>query len=126
MVWSIGTVTLPFAPKEISDDSDCKTDTLDLDGDESIVFATAPGVRIVILSGSLFNPDYPTKAQLESAYCSTLRSYQDTVQEVVSPSGAYTESWYIKKVAFTEEAEGALARIRYNIVMWLGSATEVI
>jgi hypothetical protein len=126
MVWSIGAVTLPFGPKDIADDSDCVTENLPLDGAESIIFATAPGIRVVTLTGSIFDRNNPTKADLETAYCSTLRGYQGTVQAVVSSSGAYTASWYIKKVAFTEQAEGQLARIGYTIIMWLGSSTEVL
>ena len=125
MVWSIGSVTLPFAPTDIADDSDCETDNLPLDGDESIVFADASTIRVVTLSGSIADSNYPTKADLESAYCSTLRGYQNTIQAVVSSSGAYTASWYIKKVSFSEVAEGAFARVGYTIIMWLGSA-EVI
>jgi hypothetical protein len=44
----------------------------------------------------------------------------------VCPSGAYTGTWYIKKVAITEQAEGTLAKVGYTITMWLGSGLEVI
>ena len=77
-------------------------------------------------SGSIFDVNSPTKADLEANYCSILRGYQGTVQAVVSPSGAYTASWYIKKVVFIEQSEGTLARVFYTIIMWLGSAVEVI
>jgi hypothetical protein len=126
MPWSIGDVTLPFGPTDVSDDSDCQTESLPLDGDEAVVFATAPGIRVVTLTGYVCAVACPTKADLEADYCSVLRGYQGTVQVVVSPYGAYTGSWYIKKVAFTEQAEGLLARVGYTIVLWLGSSTEVI
>jgi hypothetical protein len=126
MAWSIGSITLPSGPKDIADDSDCETDSLPLDGAESIVFATAPGMRIVSWSGSLFDSSSPTKADLESDYCAALRGFQGTSQSVVSPSGAYTGTWFIKKVTLSEQAEGTLARISYTIIMWQGSFTEVL
>jgi len=126
MSWVIGDVTLPYAPTEISDDSDCDTDSLALDSEESVVFSKAPGIRIVIWSGSIYDPASPTKQDLESDYLSALRGYQGTVQGVSNPSGAYTADWYIKKVSFSEQAEGELARISYSIVMWLGSDVEII
>ena len=126
MSWVIGDVTLPYAPTEISDDSDCDTDSLALDSEESVVFSKAPGIRIVIWSGSISDLACPTKADLESAYLSDLRGYQGSVQSVSNPSGAYTADWYIKKVSFNEAAEGSLARVTYSIVMWLGSDVEII
>lgn len=127
MVWSIGDVTLPYGPSDISDDVECDTDELQLDGDEAIVFATAPGIRIVTFSGSICDPvGSPAKRDIEEDYCSILRSYQGTTQDVVNPSGTYTATWYVKKVAFSEVAEGEMAKVSYVITLWLASSVEVM
>jgi len=126
MPWSIGAVTFPYGPADISDDCDCQTDSLQLDGDEAVIFATAPGVRVVVWSGTICDPSYPTKRALEGQYCSILRGYQGSSRAVVNPSGTYTGSWYIKKVSIAEQAEGELAKVSYTIIMWLGSDLEVL
>jgi len=126
MVWSIGSVTLPYGPSEISDDGDCETENMPLDGGQPIIFSKSPGMRVVVWSGTIRDSSYSTKRALESHYCSVLRGFQGAAQAVVCPSGAYTGTWYIKKVAITEQAEGTLAKVGYTITMWLGSGLAVI
>jgi len=126
MSWVIGSVTLPYGPNQITDDVDCETDTLDLDGLAAILFATAPGIRIVTWSGSISEASH-NKADLETDYGSPLRAMQGTEQTVASPSGAYDGDWLVKKVSFREQAEGSIvARILYTIVLWQGSDLVVL
>jgi hypothetical protein len=124
--WTIGGVTLPYGPTEISDDVECETDSLQLDADEAVVFATAPGLRVVIWSGSVCDVNYPTKRDLDGMYGAALRSMQGLEVAVSNPSGAYTGNWYIKKVSLNEQAEGSLAKVGYSIVMWQGSGVELL
>jgi hypothetical protein len=124
--WTIGSVELPYSPNQISEEVDCQTDSLELDGVAAILFATAPGIRVLTISGSIAE-NGSDKADLETDYIADLRAMQGTEQTVASPSGAYDGDWLVKKVSFREQAEGSIvARILYTIVLWQGSDLVVL
>jgi hypothetical protein len=125
-VWVIGSVTLPYGPSQISDEVDCQTDSLDLDGVAPILFATAPGIRVVSWSGSISAASH-SKANLETDYGGPLRGMQGTSQSVTSGSGAYDGTWLVKKVSLREVAEGdKVVRLMYTVVLHMGSALVVL
>jgi hypothetical protein len=126
LTWTIGDVEFPFSPSQINDENESVTESFDLDGVAAGIFATAQGVRVVQISGSIALEGLD-KAAIEAAYSAPLRAYQGTSQTVESPSGAYDGDWLVKKVSFKEQAEGAsLSRIIYSITLWKPSVLVVL
>ena len=126
MAWVIGLVTLPFGPTQISDEVECRSETMPFDGAEDLLFSTGKGVRVVTWSGSISEAAH-TKANLETDYASTLRGYQGTTQTIDSPSSAYDGTALVKKVVFREQAEGSsVVRILYTIVLHYATTITVL
>ena len=126
MTWSIGSVTLPFGPNQISDENDCTEDSMQADGAAPILFAVGPGIRVVTWSGSIAEAAH-TKANLNTDYGVPLRAMQGTSQTVVSGSGAYDGTWLVKKVTLREVAEGTkVVRLLYIVVLHAGSTLVVL
>jgi len=126
MAWSIGTVTLPYGPTQISDEVDCHTETFDVDGAEDILFATGKGVRTVTWTGFIHEAAH-TKSNLSTDYAAPLRAYQGTTQSIVGGNTGYSGTALVKKVAIREQAEGdKVIRIFYTIVLQYATTIVVL
>lgn len=116
--WVIGGITFPFGPSQISDEVDSISEEFELDGIASILFGKGKGVRMVMISGTIYLAGLD-KIGIEANYASPLRDFQGTQQTISSPSGTYDGDWLVKKVSFKEQAEGSIIlRIKYTITLW--------
>ena len=126
MTWQIGSVTLPYGPSQITDEVECHTETMPIDGAQDILFSTGKGVRVVTWSGFISEAGH-TKTNLSTDYGAPLQAYQGTSQSITGGNTGYSGTALVKKVTLREQAEGdKVVRIFYTIVLHYATTLVVL
>jgi len=96
--YTIGSVTLPTAPKQVSKRNPAKVEEFELDDDLPILIV--PGMRAIELNveGVLVGD----KAAIESAVLLPLEALKGTVVTVAFPDTRYDGDWILADFSYTE------------------------
>ena len=122
--WTIGGVTLPYAPNKLSKKKPPVTNIFDTDGADSDVIVSGKGVKTVMLGGIIATPG-ASNATLISTYLDPLDAMIGTEVAVTSPDGQFDGDWMFDWV-WARGADGPFIRYEYTITLTQGGHHYVL
>lgn len=124
MSWVIGTVTLPFPPKKVTDKSPADVKSYTYPGELPLLISMGNKARILSLEGYI-SAIGKTATQLEEDYLVPLRNMVHTQVTVAAPDSRYDGDYIMVAFSFWEEG-GTIRVFRYKIDLWKGHIHVVL
>ena len=125
MPWSIGSVTLPYAPSRVEIGKAPKVEDFDLDGDEPIVSVVAPATKDLTLRGTI-SVRGASKSTINSTYIGPLLALRGTSVAITDPSGMYNGTYFMADFKPSDISQGPYVRFEYIITLRVVTSVNIL
>ncbi len=120
-----GTVTLPYGPDNILDETPCTIDSVGVDGGGAVLISRFLNARQLSFEGNIWLRGTANTA-LESAYLGSLRGFMRQQCVITDPDGQFGGTWLFSNLSLNRVAEGGEVRWAYTMAFLQGSYQSVL